>query len=206
MTQGQIVSTTKLGVEIKRIIKEYKPSSIIEFGTWKGLGSTKQVIDGIIEADYKPELFLSFETNSLFYKIAKNNLKQYEDIVKLIHGRIIGISELKTRLKDIEGELGEGQELEKILQYFGEDIENYEKCENVLQKIPTEIDLLILDGGEVSTYLEWQKLKDRANIVILDDSNLLKTKRVAAETLLDENFKLVKMSDERNGHYIFKRV
>ena len=204
MTQGQITNETKLASIIKTIIKEEKPLTIVEFGTWKGLGSTKQLIDGIQASNYTPDVFLSLETNRGFFDIANKNLKDYKDIVTLVRGRIIEVDEIKSYAETIT-EVPEGQDLNKVKQFFEEDIDNYEECENVLEELPEKIDLLILDGGEISTYLEWLELKDRANIVVLDDTKMLKTKRIVDEVSVDDNFKLIEKSEERNGYYVFRK-
>jgi len=75
-----------------------------------------------------------------------------------------------------------------------------------MEKIPEQIDFLILDGGEYSTYLEWTKLKERISYVALDDTKMRKTKRIVEECMLDDSFELITSSGERNGFHIFKKI
>ena len=62
--QGQILETTEFAKQIDNIIKETKPSIIVEIGTWKGLGSTKIILDSISNVGYfySPK-FISLESN-----------------------------------------------------------------------------------------------------------------------------------------------
>ena len=53
-SQGQILDGSQFGVWIDKIITEYKPNTIVEIGTWKGLGSTKRIIDSIIKNKIDP--------------------------------------------------------------------------------------------------------------------------------------------------------
>jgi len=76
-------------------------------------------------------------------------------------------------------------------------------CPNILPQIPDQIDLLILDGGEFSTYAEWVVLKDRSKIIMLDDTKVLKCKQIVTESLADPTYHLLMESDERNGFHVF---
>ena len=67
--QGQIILNSKRGELLKEIIHTYNPKKIVEIGTWKGLGSTKCILE-IINDDCE---FISIESNQVFYKIAEQN-------------------------------------------------------------------------------------------------------------------------------------
>ena len=97
MTQGQITENTERCEIIKNVINTYKPNIILEIGTWKGLGSTKCIIDSIGDG----VSFLSLETNKSFYDIAVENLKGYQDKVKLIYGRIVEKDEILNFVQTI---------------------------------------------------------------------------------------------------------
>ena len=65
--------------------------------------------------------------------------------------------------------------------------------------------MLILDGGEYSTYPEFKKLKDRTTIFVLDDTNTLKCMRIRQE-LLTEKYQIIYDNlQERNGCSIFRK-
>ncbi len=195
MTQGQITENTERCKIIKNVIDTYKPNTVLEIGTWKGLGSTKCIIDSI---DNEVS-FLSLETNKSFYDIAVENLKSYQDKVKLIYGRIVEKDEILNFVQTIN--LNRWEE-----QWLREDLENVDKCENVLNQIPEKIDLLLLDGGEFSTYPEWLKLKDRSTIIMLDDTTVTKCKKINDELKSSENYTLVFETLEGHGFSVFKKI
>ena len=75
-----------------------------------------------------------------------------------------------------------------------------------LDKFPEKIDFLILDGGEYTTFPEWQKLKSRTKIVALDDSNILKTSKIREQLINDDEY--IKIFDDltyRNGFTVFEK-
>ena len=59
MTQGQITENTERCKIIKNVIDTYKPNTVLEIGTWKGMGSTKRIVDAIIKSNYAVEGALS---------------------------------------------------------------------------------------------------------------------------------------------------
>jgi hypothetical protein len=195
MTQGQITENTERCEIIKNVINTYKPNIILEIGTWKGLGSTKCIIDSITDN----VSFLSLETNKSFYDIATENLKGYENKVKLIYGRIVEKDEILNFVRTIN--LNRWEE-----QWLREDLENVDKCENILNEIPEKIDLLLLDGGEFSTYSEWLKLKDRSTIIMLDDTTVTKCKKINDELKSSENYTLIFETLEGHGFSVFKKI
>ena len=194
-TEGQILNGSQFGTWIDKIITDYKPNTIVEIGTWKGLGSTKRIIDSIEKNQIKPT-FISLESNLSFYETAKRNLKDKLNEVKLIRGRIVGEEE-------IESFLSKNEITEQMMGWLRSDLNDYVSCENVLNQIPETIDFLLLDGGEFSTYHEWVVLKDRTKIIALDDTLTLKCKQIREELLNDENYKVIIDSSDRNGFTIF---
>lgn len=194
MVQGQMLENTVRGKLLTETIKKFKPKIVVEIGTWKGMGSTICIINSI----EKDTDFFTLETNKEFYEIAKINLSSYADYFKLIYGRIVESADLNNFIKN------------KILseeekKWFIEDISNLEKCPNVLHLIPEKIDFLLLDGGEFSTFSEWDKLKDRVKIVALDDINSLKCKEIYENLTMDSNYELLSQTNEGNGFSVFKK-
>jgi hypothetical protein len=180
---------------IDKTITDYKPNTIVEIGTWKGLGTTKRIIDSIEKNQITPT-FISLESNLSFYETATRNLKDKLNTVKLIRGRIVGEEE-------IESFLSKNEITEQMMGWLRSDLNDYVSCENVLNQIPETIDFLLLDGGEFSTYHEWIVLKERTKIIALDDTLTLKCKQIREELLNDENYKVIIDSSDRNGFTIF---
>lgn len=194
MIQGQITETSERGRLLQEVIKKNKFKTILEIGTWKGMGSTLSVLKSM---DSETN-FITLESNHEFHLITKNNLKDFEGRLEIIYGRIIEIDEVHNFIKDYE--LSPEQK-----GWLKNDIDNFSNCPNVLDKIPNEIDFLILDGGEFSTYPEWLKLKSRSKFIALDDINVLKTKRIFEELSSDTNYELLNITNEGNGFCLFMR-
>jgi hypothetical protein len=191
-TQGQMLENTERGMALINVLKEIKPKTIVEIGTWKGLGSTKCIIDSIDETSN----FISIESNYDFYQTAKNNLSKHIDKVNLLYGTIVTDKQINKFVSDKF--LSEDQN-----QWLMEDLKNISMCENIIEKIPLEIDFLLLDGGEFSTYSEWEILKGRTKMVALDDIRELKTKQIYEELINDNNYELVIETSDGNGFCVF---
>ena len=76
-------------------------------------------------------------------------------------------------------------------QWYLKDLQHLKASINLIKKLPDEIDFLILDGGEWSTYPEWERLKDRTKIVFLDDIDTFKTRKIRSEILSNLNYKSI---------------
>lgn len=201
MIQGQIIRGSHMGEIIYNLTKRIDVKNIVEIGTWYGLGSTKCIIDGIIDSNINKN-FISLELYPEMYETAKENLKNYSNYVNIINGSIIDYDDMFWF--DFE-------ENRRIFGYqrewYDNDLEKMKSTKNVLNELPEKIDLLVLDGGEFSTYPEWLKLKDRTKIVVLDDTNVFKCNRLLFELLNDKNYKpLYVVYNDRNGFAIFEKI
>ena len=78
---------------------------------------------------------------------------------------------------------------------------------NVLSSVPREIHLLLLDGGEFSTFAEFQELVPRVTgWIALDDTKVRKCRKIVESLDSGEDFRLIFNSDERNGVAIYRRI
>ena len=179
--------------------------SYLEIGTWNGRGSTKCVMDALLPRT-EPCVLYSLETNQLLHENATRywNLQlhiaaeEVKNRLKLIHGRIIDVEEIEPPLIP---------SYSQEWKWYEADLKSYETCKNVFASLPNKIDVLILDGGEFTTEIEYQKLKDRTRLVICDDTKAQKCAGVRTDLLEDKGFKmLIDNPDERNGFCIFERV
>jgi hypothetical protein len=175
--------------------------NIVEIGTWNGMGSTKCVIEALKNRAKKAN-FISIELYPEMYKCAIANLASDLEYVKILNGSIVSEIDLEwldTSLIDFQNDL-------HAQLYYHQDIEYIKTSKNILDQIPESIDFLILDGGEYSTYPEWQKLKDRTSIVFLDDTAILKCSRIRHEILESSEFEIIKDDlGDRNGYSAFIR-
>jgi hypothetical protein len=199
---GQLNLGTSCGNLIYDLSKREDVKTIVEIGTWNGEGSTMCVIQSLIDSKNKKE-FISLEMYPEMYEKAKLFLSEYKDYVTLLNGRIIDYEDsfwFDHNLVDLTHD-------EHARLYFKKDLDYLKTTANVFENLPEKIDLLILDGGEYTTYPEWVKLKDRTKIVFLDDSNILKCKRIRQEILDSGNYKtLYDNLNDRNGVSSFEKI
>jgi hypothetical protein len=141
---------------------------------------------GVIKSGVPNKSVIGLEINKQLALSARKNLAKYE-FFKVIHGKIVEISEIDSvNLSNLEQK------------WIKEDLANIELAPNVLDQLPQEIHLLVLDGGEFTTYAEYQTLRSRIRgFIVLDDTNTRKCRRILNEAL--EQGLVVFESPERNG-------
>lgn len=202
MKIGQINLDTKPGQIIYDISARLDINTIFEIGTWNGMGSTMCVIKSLIDNNLYNKKFISIDLYPEMYNEALENLKDYLHLVELLHGRIIGAEDTDWFDHSI---IDFNTDTHAKL-YYKTDMEFLTTMKDVSDKIPNYIDLLILDGGEYTTYPEWKKLRSRTKIVVLDDVNILKTSRIRKEILESNNYITIYEDLEyRNGFSAFER-
>lgn len=194
---GQILENSLFAIEIKKIIIKQKPKTILEIGAWKGLGSTKRIIDAIIDSNLECN-FISIESNKEFFDIATDNLKNYKNIVNLIYGHIVEESDVLDYSNNLDLE-----DIHKL--WLLEDIKNITLSPKIHDSIPANIDFLILDGGEFSTYAEWNMLKNKTKFFALDDTKTFKCSKILEEIKNSNNYKIIIDSNDRNG-FLFGEI
>jgi hypothetical protein len=206
-TTGQVNRGSKLGEIIYNLCLQDDVKNIVEIGTWNGMGSTKCIYDAISEkkGEY---LVYSLECNEEFHNIALIN---YENLPKLnnfnmILGTIISPEENKDPMSSYDDNFFNESSREIQNSWYLQDFENCKKVPNVLSIIPKSIDLLILDGGEFSSFSEYQKLKDRVKYLVLDDTNVIKNYEVSNIIRSDKNYEVLFDSNDRNGFLMAKKL
>tara|TARA_R110000824_G_scaffold218435_4_gene405105 strand:+ start:11732 stop:12322 length:591 start_codon:yes stop_codon:yes gene_type:complete len=193
--KGQLnFETSILGRAIVDIAKREDVKTIVEIGTFNGMGSTRCILEGLKgRTNY---LFHSYECcNEHYNEAIKNNEKFMGDKFKIILGKIVEESEIAKWFDN--GDLGEREN-----SWIKADLKNMKEVKNVFHTVPDDIDLLVLDGGEFSTYPEYRLLKSRSRIIALDDTKTRKCKKIKEE-LLQSDAKIILDSDERHGVAIF---
>jgi hypothetical protein len=200
MTTGQVTRGTELGDFLYNNAKLKDVINIVEIGTWLGGGSTKIIVDGVIDSGVKKN-FITIESHKPFYDHACSLLEEYKDYVTLLHGSILVENDLNWfNYADLDPNVYKRE-------WFDLDLNNIKNSQNVLDKIPNTIDMLFLDGGEFSTYPEWLKLKSRTKLLVMDDIKVLKNNKVHNELLNDSNYELIFEDMEYgNGCSAFLRI
>jgi CRISPR/Cas system-associated exonuclease Cas4 (RecB family) len=195
---GQIQTTSEAGKWISSICRENQINNIVEIGTWNGMGSTKCVFDAIENTNKK---LFSLEINKEMHETAKLFYKDKSE-VELILGKItdelIDLNYLNEKFfSDYSFEVKNSwREQDKI---------NLSNCQNVLNQLPEKIDFLILDGGEFTSFHEFNLLKNQSSIIFLDDVNQPCIKNYLVREELLKTAKLIHENlNDRNGYSIFK--
>jgi hypothetical protein len=205
---GQINLNTNFGKIINNISLLQENKVFLEIGTWNGQGSTYCVMEALLKRKEQVK-FYSLECNKFKYieavnlwkNILKNNFNN--GILNLLHGRVVEIGEIYKReeIKNLEGFF------EDWYKWYDDDIESFNDCENITSQIPNSIDVLILDGGEFSTFAEFNKLFPiTKNYIILDDCNILKCREIYKILKKNNDWELVNEDlNDRNGYAIFRK-
>ena len=202
---GQINIGSNMGREIYELVANNNFENIVDVGTWNGLGSTYCVLKALEETkNYDTKLY-TVELYPDVFEAAKINLKNYLDWPNLfmLNGRLIDYDEafwFDHRQIDFNRDA-------HARLWYHQDMNLLQRSESVLSKIPDKIDLLILDGGEYTTYPEWQKLKHRVNYFVLDDTRILKCSKIREEILSSNEYEVFSdYLNDRNGYLTGRRV
>ena len=196
---GQINEGT-FSEEIIKYAANSKYKTFLEIGTWNGFGSTKAFSDGFQHRndDY---IFYSLECNK---EKSADARKLYADNNKIhILNEVIWNEEPSDFYKIFPQCL-----TNKLYKHWNEvDIINMKQCELFLNRpnLPFMFDVILLDGGEFTTYHEFQILKNKCMILMLDDTSCDKCKLIVEEINSDTSWKILMKHDSRNGFLIAEK-
>jgi len=192
---GQVKASHVIGQWILHLVSLESVKVIVEVGSWNGRGSSLLICRAIerFSASLDKKVY-GVEANSLQYTKARRFLQSFP-YYELLFGSIVGADQLDT-----DNLLG------NEVEWLRQDVSDLQSCPMVFHMLPTKIDLLILDGGEFSSYSEFQALRNSCRgWIILDDIGLRKNKMVFQNLLEDSSFTLIDSSSERNGIAVFKK-
>jgi len=178
---------------------QYK--TFLEIGTWNGLGSTRAFADG----------FKTRTDDYVFYSLECNKDKS-ADAAKLYtnNEKIHILNEViwNEEPSDFYHIFPQALENEQCKFWNTVDLVNMKKCNLFLDRpnLPNVFDIILLDGGEFTTYYEFQLLKNRCKILMLDDTNVDKCKKIVEELHSDPTWKIIKQMHTRNGYIIAEKI
>lgn len=196
---GQINLNDEAGLNIKKICERADVNNIVEIGTWNGMGSTLCIYNAIKNTSKR---LISLETSKEMYDIAFNFYKDKKE-VSIINGFI---SNELLDFDSLDDSFFTDYDKNTKLSWYKEDLNNMSKCQNALDLLPDEIDFLILDGGEFSSWQEYLILKDRSKIIFLDDTRPPTIKNcMARKDLIKTRKMIVDNLNDRNGYCIFEK-
>jgi hypothetical protein len=203
MKLGQINRGSKLGEIIYNLVKQDDIKTILETGTWTGLGSTKCIYDGIIDSNKKDFLVYSFECNFLRFMEAQNNLAPLMKGFNIINGTIISSEQIEYHKEKEEVKNS------NMIKWLAEDIEHMNKCLFLGDKVTNKIwDLVILDGSEFTGDEEFNLIKNNFRYLILDDTRSYKHCRNREFILNNKNTYNVITDDlnDRGGFILCQKI
>ncbi len=199
---GQVRTDDMLGQYIKMYCNNSQYKTFLEIGTWNGLGSTKCFVDNLINRTDN-WVFYSLESN----KEKSNDAKSYYKNINNVH--ILNEVIWKETPKDLY-EIFPQILSDTTYNYWHKvDMDNVQTCGNFLDRkeLPDKFDLILFDGGEFTTYHEFEYLKDRAKTIILDDINTDKSKKIAENLRVNSEWKiLADLPQVRNGIMVAEKL
>jgi len=230
---GQICND-EFAEDIRRYAADPKNRTFLEIGTWNGLGSTKSFADGFAKRLTYEDGFakrltyedgfakrLTYEDgfakrpnreeDYVFYSLECNKDK-CSDAAKLYaaNPRIHILNEViwNQEPADFYDVFPQCASNPTFKHWHEVDILNMQKCSVFLDRpeIPDVFDVILLDGGEFTTYYEFKLLKDRCKILMLDDVNVDKCAKIVQELRTDPSWRILKHVNVRNGYLIAERI
>jgi len=198
--KGQITINEDFGKFLKETIANNK-LNVIEFGTWNGLGSTKIIFENSQESH-------SVEINPFINGIATKNLIPIKDNHRLFIGRIIDLDKTKINLRESFFSYEFNKKRNKIDMWLGHLIHLIFTCEteSILNLLNKDYDLLLIDGGGLTTYDEFLIIYTRINkYIFLDDLDGIKGKKIFDFLNGNKNFKLIFNSSKRHS-CVFEKI
>lgn len=181
--------------------KEYK--TFLEVGTWNGMGSTKQFTDELVLRldDY---IFYSLECNSDKCKYAQD---LYNHLNKV---HILNEVLFNSQPDNFYNIFPQCLNNPMFKEWHKVDMENMKKCNLFLERdnLPQIFDVILLDGGEFTTYFEFQLIKDRCKYLLLDDINVAKCTEIVKEIKSEPTkWKIIEENTStRNGFLVCKNL
>jgi hypothetical protein len=196
---GQINMNTAFGREIARIASDPRYLTFCEVGTWNGDGSTRCIYEGI---KHHPDARLySIEGDPLMMAKAEAIWKGNSHVTLLmgtLHRNIMTENEVETHPR-----------FHTVRDHYRLHYTTERRTANLTPIVkPPPCDVILLDGGEFSTEGDWNALYHRnLRVVMLDDTQVIKTNRIMIELLTDPGWKCLRNEpNDRNGWAIFERV
>lgn len=188
---------------IKQIAKDESNCSFLEIGTWNGLGSTKQFVD-VLKHRSDNYIFYSLECNKDKCNDAHN---LYLSEPKVIILNEVLFNHEPNNFDEIFPQCASNATYKE---WHRVDIENMKKCNLFLERsdLPEVFDVVLLDGGEFTTYFDYQLIKNRCKYLLLDDINVAKCTKIVEEIKSEPDKWMIIEENKytRNGFLVCKNL
>ena len=196
--------------DIKAVASNPKYKTFLEVGTWNGMGSTKAFVEGFKHRPSQGGDGVDGVDDYVFYSLECNKDK-WADAVKLYDdSRVHILNEVIWNEEPADFyEIFPQCLTDEMFKHWNEvDLINMKKCEVFLKRanLPEVFDVVLLDGGEFTTYYEFQLLKNRCKMLMLDDVNVDKCKLIIEEIRANpQQWTILKQVNLRNGYLVAER-
>ena len=207
---GQINIGTEFGREIVKVCSNPIYKTFVEVGTWNGEGSTLCFIFGIlnqIKQNKSNVNFYSIEANKMMHECALNfHSKNHLPFLHLLYGKVNNshiMSENNVKNHPLFDLVRDHYYI-----HYQDELNSFNNAPFVGDKIPKEVDVVLLDGGEFSTEGDWEFFQNRnVKVYMLDDVNVIKCNNIRKMLLDNPNYKLIGENlQDRHGWSIFERI
>ena len=196
---GQI-SQNEFAKEIEKYATDTNNKTFLEIGTWNGLGSTKAFVNALSKRTDN-YVFYSLECNKDKVRLAQKLYRNFNNVHIL--NEVIW-NQTPSDFYQIFPEC----KVDATYKRWNEiDILNMQQCELFLTRtnLPNIFDVLLLDGGEFTTFYEYHILKNKCKIVMLNGTNTNKYKLIVNDIRLSKQWNILKESNEQNGYMIAQK-
>lgn len=196
---GQIIQND-FAREIEKYAADVNNRTFLEIGTWNGLGSTKAFVNALSKRTDN-YVFYSLECNKDKVHLAQKLYRHFNNVHIL--NEVIW-NEMPSDFYEIFPQCKVNAGCNRWNEI---DMLNMQQCELFLTRtnLPDIFDVLLLDGGEFTTYYEFQILKNKCKIIMLDDTNTSKCNLIVNEIKQSNQWSILKESNERNGYLIAQK-
>jgi len=199
---GQINLDNAGGRSLFELIqKDTSIKSIIDIGSWNGLGTTLCCILGAISRPaYQPVSIISLETNTEFYNFAVKTWEQRpgKEMIQFINGRLATTMLPEEEIRSHPTFIKDHFDL-----WYESDKAYFQQAPKI--NLQGTTDLVIIDGGEYCGFSDYeQSLLLKPTYLYLDDTRTQKTDK-ALEHALANDYDLLYKDEARNGFAILRR-
>lgn len=208
---GQINLNTEFGRQISNICSNTNYNTFVEIGTWNGEGSTFCFIHGIFNqlrnSTNNNKNFYSVEANKDMHKKASNFYSVRPlPFLHLLYGKVNN-SHIMSREEVISHPLFKTID-EHYYIHYDDEVNSFTNAPYIGDKIPSEVDVVLLDGGEFSTEGDWDFFQNKnVKVYMLDDVNIIKCSKIRERLLNNKDYKLIAENlNDRNGWSIFEKI
>lgn len=174
---GQLGIDTPVGQFLTRFVQNPEIKNIVEVGTWNGRGSTRAIMDGLIQRDDATK----------FYSIEANQPRQQsgaEFWSDRDHGNVdLNLLWGRTSDKMVSRDYVRlHQKFSEQLQYYDFELTQTNDAPLVEDQLPENVEFVFLDGGEFCSIFDFNFLVNKyahsLKFIGLDDIDTIKNEEV----------------------------